>query len=833
VLAVEVSRLPKGWAFDIFDCWSLAGIFRDVTLFSLPKTHIKDVVVKTYVHSEQARVSVKAIIEKDAKTSFSKNNAVFVRLLDPAGNLVQETSLAKNGMTNTKSDTLSLLGTILVKKPLLWTAETPHLYTMEVSLRDNKGKECQKYIAHVGIREISWNDGIVRLNGMPIKLRGVDHHDLSPINGRAITEKEIREDLQLMRQANINFIRTSHYPPQPRLLELCDSLGFYVMDEVPFGGGEEHMNDPAYLPNLLTRAQSTVERDKNHPCVIVWSIGNENPFTPITHQTGKLVKRLDETRPICYPQIGSYFEKDFSHHLPDSVDILSPHYPSNKMLKAWSTRFDRPMIITEYAHSFGLDFGRMEKQWEMMYASPKIAGGAVWHFFDQGLLRKSAKKVNRNEYTEYAWKDSVTYYDTGEIREGVDGIVYADRTPQVDYWQVRKVYSPVIALGDTITYAAPSPHINFKLNNRSDFTNLSKVNGKWQLYADTKLLDSGSFKVDCLPHDTTSVGLDIPLPENTQFHYYYLKLIFSNQDNYPFYEKVYSIITGQSTHDLLNEMVQKSSSLSAKENSISCDYFRWEMDRTSGKIQLKNQNGVILIADGPYARVNRKPTMASLKMTPYVLKNPQGKVSVISEEARKVYYSFQDYKPSISGYVEYQFSNKGYITVNYHFSPDSLRKTYTLETGISFLLPSSFSEFRWIGDGPYASYPGKSKLNDFGFYHLSSEDIYYQGNRKNVDCAIFSDKRGTGFVLLANKANLAVERTSEGILVSHNAYVSGRFNKGNAPELLYSFENIKEISGSFVIIPLNDQWPAVLKQFFGNPDQTAVPFAPFYNSYDQ
>jgi beta-galactosidase len=169
VLAVEVSRLPKGWAFDIFDCWSLAGIFRDVTLFSLPKTHINDVVVKTYVRSEQAVVSVKVIIEKNTNTSFSKNNAVLVRLLDPAGNLVWETALVKSSKTNIKADTLSFEGSILVKKPMLWTAETPYLYTMEVSLKDNKGKACQKYIQPVGIREISWHDGILKLNGQPIK----------------------------------------------------------------------------------------------------------------------------------------------------------------------------------------------------------------------------------------------------------------------------------------------------------------------------------------------------------------------------------------------------------------------------------------------------------------------------------------------------------------------------------------------------------------------------------------------------------------------------------------------------------------------------------------
>jgi beta-galactosidase len=225
--------------------------------------------------------------------------------------------------------------------------------------------------------------------------------------------------------------------------------------------------------------------------------------------------------------------------------------------------------------------------------------------------------------------------------------------------------------------------------------------------------------------------------------------------------------------------------------------------------------------------------MASRKMSPYVLSHPDGKVVVSGPTSRRVYYSFKDYKPALSGYVDYQFSDKGYITVSYCFSPDSAQKVYTLETGISFLLPASFTEFRWIGEGPYASYPGKSKLNQFGFYHLTAKDIYFQGNRTKVEVAVLSDRNGNGLLLLADKANLAVEQTPEGILLSHNAYVSGRFNKGDMPELLYSFETIREIAGSFLIIPLTDQWPAVLKSWFGQPDKGVVPFAPFYNSYDQ
>ena len=157
------------------------------------------------------------------------------------------------------------------------------------------------------------------------------------------------QDLKLIREANVNFIRTSHYQAHPRFIELCDSLGFYVMEEVPFGFGDEHLTDKSYLPILKSRAKATLERDKNHPSIIVWSVGNENPLTDICLETGEYVKQLDPTRPHCFPQIGSYFRKIYEK-IPESVDILSPHYPVPSILKEYSYKFNRPMIVTEYAH---------------------------------------------------------------------------------------------------------------------------------------------------------------------------------------------------------------------------------------------------------------------------------------------------------------------------------------------------------------------------------------------------------------------------------------------------------------------------------------------------
>lgn len=843
VLAVQVSTRSKGWEFDTNDCWSLSGIIRDVTLFHLPATHIKDLTVRTFVRPGTGVISLTSIIEKAAKTSFPRNLTLSAQLKDASGQIIAHAALSSSRLNN-KKDTTIFSTDIRVSNPKLWTAETPYLYTLVLNLSDSK-HILQQYTQKVGIREITWSDAVFKINGTPVKLRGVDHHDLLPVNGRAVTQAEMLEDLKLIRQANINFIRTSHYPPHPRFLELCDSLGFYVMDEVPFGFGDEHLNDTSYLPILKTRAKATVWRDKNHPCVIVWSVGNENPLTKMCQQVGKYVKSLDATRPDCFPQVGSYFNK-IADTFPDSIDILSPHYPVTSTLKGYANRFNRPMIVTEYAHSLGLDFDRLESLWEVMYASPKLAGGAVWDFADQGILRKMKSKVRENEFTTSVWTDSITAYDN-HGNEGADGIVYANRIPQVDYWQVRKVYSPVKAMDDTLHCHSGEQAVTIRLINRYDFSNLNTVKCKWELMADRAVLATANVDLQGLPHDTVPVTIPVHIPAESNAAFYYLKLSFSDQQAYQFYEKTYPVVINGRKPDLIHIVAAKGAKPKSKNNVVTSDQYFFVFRKDFGQISIANKNKVEVLSGGPWARVGRKTTMSEQANTekstpennplwlPHQLSKPAVEVTSSNAKSLVATYRYERNYPAnqfVAGKIEYNFTDSNYIRVRYRLVPDSA-KGKVLEAGISFVMPASFTQFRWIGKGPYPAYPGKDRLDEFGFYQLHSQDLNFQGNRSEVSCAVFSDEKGNGFALIANDANIAVERSPEGIVVSHNALVSGRFNKFSWPEIQYPFDKIKEISGSFYIVPLSETWPISLKKLFGKPDDTVKPYAPFYNSYDQ
>jgi len=798
MIAVKVPRTgSRGYQFDLNDDWSLGGISRSVTLYAIPVTHFEDITIRTKLIDRQT-----AHIELDfAKFAIKKNVDVTIgaRLLDANGEVVA----AFEGLTSDKT-------MMEVKNYHPWTAETPYLYSLMTELKEN-GRTVQVNEQKVGIRDISWQNAVLRINGQAVKLRGVNHHDESPMKGRAITEQEIKKDLEMMKEANINTIRTSHYPPNERLIELCDSMGIYVICEVPFGYGDELLSMSGSLELLKQRAKMTVERDKNHPSVIIWSVGNENPVTENGLKTGAYVQELDPTRPYVFPSTHKPFEELRAMKI-DSIPLYSCHYPTTEELKKWGPTLDKPLVNTEFAHALGNDFGQMEDIVEEWYRHDKLAGGAVWLWADQGLMRMSMDYCDKTKTTQHAWIDRSLYYDANGDK-GTDGIVYADRTPQTDYWQVRKVYSPV-----KITKAGEeNEHIIIKVFNRYDFTDLKDVKTTLEMYCGKQKLSETSIDLNCAPHDSTMFKISIPqnLPQGG-YCYYLFKI--SNQKGQQFYEKTIRI---------------------GKEN-LQIDQF---CDGNTTNITQSSSTLEDFILQNVMVRVGRKPTICqeatmngnqgkrhSLWKN-YLLRCSDVKVKKEDKNHFVADCTFNsDDGNNVSGTLLLEKLENNALHINYQFTARGTGEA--LETGLAIKTSLTEADMRWAGKGPYAAYPGKEALSEYGVWQLNSNDLYFAGNRRETEVMTLTNKKGEGYAIVPDQPNdISVERYNDGIVLSHNASMASPFNKNIWPKGTVNLDG-RQITGAFTLCSLSGIWSDELTQLLGNQTDVAKPFKPLYHYYD-
>ena len=738
-LAMKVITRFPGSDFDYNDDWAPSGIFRDVTLMAVPETHLSDLTIHAKLSGE---VSVDTEI-----TNAKKGTTVKHEIYDMQGNMV---------------------GTSKVDNPQLWTAETPYLYTLRTMLMQKKDT-LQVFTNRFGFRETTIEGNVLKLNGKPIKLRGVTCHSTDPVTVKVINEESILRDMKLMKEASVNYIRTSHYPREPRFYELADSLGFYVIDEVPFGFGDKLLSDTSYYPVLQQRAQATIRRDKNHPSVIIWSLGNENPLTDICIRLGEYVSsELDPSRPYCYPQVGSYFRRFFEGEnakgFPSKAPIYSPHYPTTGQIAGFYQHRDRPVIFTEYCHTLGISLEDHDRQWEIIQRTPGIAGGSVWEWVDQGMPFKDSLD-NR-----YGYEEKVFTSEDGGFEmygnKGTDGLLYADRTPLPNYYELRRNYARAFVSslkGNVLTIV-----------NRYDFLNLKdNVTFRWTLTCDRDTVRTGAFTIDCAPHDSATYRME--LPEQTG-----LSLL------------CFDVVDAQGHEFLEQSFVMNKPSFSV--------------------IGTKGTN-----TDTPsfLVRVGRKATMAEL-------------IKVGDKRIER--YLQPVGNPYVKADIKTKKCPDGSLAVNYTLTPDTTTDRFLSEIGVAWLLPKEIDHVQWLGMGPLASYPGRCKANNYNIWSLHKDDLYFEGNRMGIDAAFFSDKDGNGILVVGDSLNMNFEQTDRGIVVTVNAAVSGQGPKFARTAFPVTSKNTDTLQGSFRICAVKDnELPQAMSFLLSQPK---TPFKPFLTQYD-
>ena len=496
-IAAQVMRWSDGSYLEDQDMWRMSGIFRDVYLQAEPLVRLQDFQVQTDMDAslQQANLQVTYTLVNDGPHTTAPG-AIRFTLYDQNQKKVfcQTTSLG--GKNLKPSETHNGCFSHSVSKPHLWSAEHPRLYLLTISLLDRNGKETECIRQDVGFRQVKIENGILKVNGQKIFIRGTNHHDNNPHTGRYMPLSMIEEDLILMKQYNINAVRTSHYPKTPRFYELCNRLGLYVWDEAnneSHGAGADNGNRMTAYPDwrlpMTERCMAMVERDKNQPSVIVWSMGNEcggrgrdgySNFDYICEE----IRQRDSSRPIHYENQGTDF------------DIIANMYiTQQELLNSYPQWPHKPVILCEYEHAMGNSGGGMKEYWEIFRTHERMQGGFIWDFVDQGLLVKQEGK------TIYAngWDFSKGEHTDGDFC--FNGLMTPDRKPHGEMWEVKAAHQP--ALFEMVN----KEQGEVTITNMQSFTNLQEYLCTWELQADGIVVESGTITLDIEPLQSKTVQI--------------------------------------------------------------------------------------------------------------------------------------------------------------------------------------------------------------------------------------------------------------------------------------------------------------------------------------
>jgi beta-galactosidase len=498
-LAVQVFRWHDGSYLEDQDFWRLSGIERDVFLYALPEQTVWDFFLHAglddrYRNGEfAAEVTLRSFAPGQAAPA-----AVTVEILDQAGKRVFTQSKTAPAGTDSLR-TLRFSGT--VKQPRQWSAEAPNLYQCLITW--TSGQQTHTTSARIGFRRVEIKDAQLLVNGMPVLVKGVNRHEHDDVQGHVPVRETMLKDIRLMKQFNINAVRTSHYPNDPEWYRLCDEYGLYLVDEANIethGMGAEWQNwfdrskHPAYLPEWapahVDRTVRLVERDKNHPSVIIWSLGNECGNGPVFHDTYKWIKGRDSSRPVQFEQAGEDV----------NTDIVCPMYPGIGSMKRYAAADKkRPYIMCEYAHAMGNSNGNFQEYWDIIASSKHMQGGFIWDWVDQGI-----RDVTRNGDVYWAYGGDLGAFHLQNDDNGVaDGLLSADRTPDPGLYEVKKVYQNIL-------FRSADPRSGrFTLTNQFDFTNLDRYRFTWTLYRNGQPVQETPFAVGLAPHQQQDISLPV------------------------------------------------------------------------------------------------------------------------------------------------------------------------------------------------------------------------------------------------------------------------------------------------------------------------------------
>ncbi len=598
-LAAQVLRWSDGSYLEDQDFWRLSGIYRDVYLWAAPTLHVRDFFVRTELDAAYRDATLCVTAKVRNYGAAPGRGLVQVELVDAAGEPVFPAPLSSP--VNVADDEAIIEFSQLVANPAKWSDEFPNLYTLIISLLDENGQPLEYESCRVGFRQVEIKDGQLCLNGVPLFIKGVNRHEHDPDHGHVVSEANMIRDILIMKRFNINAVRTSHYPDVPRWYELCDQYGILICDEAnveTHGVWDRLTKDPLWEDAFVDRARRLVERDKNHPSVIYWSLGNESGYGPNHDAMAASIRALDPTRPVHY------------HPAEDSpvIDILGPMYPSVARILAMAQdpNETRPVVMCEYAHAMGNSNGNLKEYWEAVYGHKRLQGGFVWEWADHGIRRFTDNGV---EWMAYGGDFGDTPNDANFV---ADGLVSPDREPHPGLWECKKVQEPLTVEAVDLERGA------LAVTNRHHFADLGYLNIAWRITVDGAVVQSGGLpSLNIKPGERAEITVPFAPPILPPGGDAWLSLHFSLTEDTAWAAAGHEVAWSQhllpvSTPPLAITPLASMNPLRVTQQGsgviVAGADFSLAFDGDSGRITSYKAGGQELVATGPALNLWRAPT---------------------------------------------------------------------------------------------------------------------------------------------------------------------------------------------------------------------------------
>lgn len=754
LIAMQVMRWCDGSYLEDQDFWRFTGIAREVYLYARPQAHIADL----FITPDLVNNYQDGTLEVKLNAVGAKGETVMFSLKDKEGKEVaaQTAKVGGNGEVKVNFD---------IKNPLKWTAETPNLYTLYTTLMD--GKQVAEVVPQrVGFRKVEIKNAQVLVNGQPVLFKGANRHELDPVTGYVVSMDRMLEDIRVMKELNINAVRTCHYPNDPRWYELCDIYGIYMVAEANIeshgmGYGDKTLaKEPTYEKAHLERNESNIKIYKNHPSIIFWSVGNEAGYGPNFEKAYDLVKAYDPSRPCQYEQAGQN----------GKTDIFCPMYYDYGGCDKYSQGDNpRPLIQCEYAHAMGNSMGGFKEYWDMVRKYPKYQGGFIWDFVDQGLRVK-----NKQGKTIYAYGGDFGRYPTSDHNFNCNGIINPDRKPNPHVNEVRYYYQNIWATAKDLKAG------EVEVYNENFFKSLDDVELQWTLESEGKVLANGRNALDIPAQQKRVVKLDgYSLPADVKGEVV-LNLDFVlkkaepmldagyavareqfvvNPYTFPTMESVLAVTSGKyDTRKVEKEEKVAWVTLSAGNTSVTFNHWNGWIDYldVDGKPMLEEGYAITpdfwrAPTDNDYGAGTQRKLHAwknpEMKMKSFKVVENEGK----AEKGVEVVYDMPSVEATLT--MTYTLTPAGELVVNEAMTvnKDAKHKPELMRYGMQLVMPKAYNMLTYYGKGPGENYIDRNNGDRLGVYDAKVADQYWgyvrpqeSGNKTEVRYWQVKDENGKG-----------------------------------------------------------------------------------------